>query len=111
MHENRYKIAQAWREFFTTYPLVVGPTWTQPPFEHGFDISSVEAAMSVVEGFRFVLPANLLGLPAACVPTGIANGLATGVQIIGDLFREDLCLRAASVVEEAVGVLTPIDPK
>ena len=111
MWENRYRVARAWREFFTTYPLIVGPTWTQPPFEHGYDIKDAESAMKVVELFRFVLPANLLGLPAVCVPTGVANGLPTGAQIIGDLFREDLCLDAAEAVEASVGVLTPIDPR
>jgi len=111
MHQSRYAVAKAWREFLCEYPLIVGPTWTQQPFKHGFDIESAESAMAVVELFRFVLPANLLGLPAACVPTGVANGLPTGAQIIGDLFREDLCLDAAEVVEQSVGVLTPIDPR
>ena len=111
MHESRYRVASAWREFLTTYPLIVGPTWTQAPFAHGFDIQDVESAMKVVEMFRFVLPANLLGLPVACVPTGIANGFPTGVQVMGDLFREDLCLDAAEAIEESVGVLTPIDPR
>ena len=111
MHQLRYRVAKAWRDFFATYPLIVGPTWTQPPFKHGYDIESRETAMSVVELFRFVLPANLLGLPAACVPTGVANGLPTGAQIIGDNFREDLCLDAAEVIERSVGVLTPIDPR
>jgi amidase len=111
MHENRHKVAKAWREFFMTYPLIVGPTWTQPPFEHGFDIEDQDSALSVVSNFRFVLPANLLGLPAACVPTGVAKGLPTGAQIIGDMFRDDLCLDAAEVVERAVGVITPIDPR
>jgi amidase len=95
----------------TDYPLVVGPTWTQPPFELGFDIEDAESALKVIEMIRFVLPANLLGLPAACVPTGIVNGLPTGAQIIGNLLREDLCLDAAQVVEDSVGVLTPIDPR
>ncbi|HUY42232.1 MAG TPA: amidase [Acidimicrobiales bacterium] len=111
MHQSRYGVARAWRAFMRDYPLVVGPTWTQPPFAHGFDIESPETAMQVVELFRFVLPANLLGLPAACVPTGTANGLPTGVQVIGDLFREDLCLNAAEAIEARVGVLTPIDPR
>jgi len=66
--------------------------------------------MKVVELFRFVLPANLLGLPAVCVPTGVANGLPTGAQIIGDLFREDLCLNAARAIGTLLGVLTAIDP-
>ncbi|MFI5036303.1 MAG: amidase [Acidimicrobiales bacterium] len=111
MHQSRYRVARAWREFMEEYPLIVGPTWTQPPFAHGFDVVDAESAMKVVETFRFVLPANLLGLPAACVPTGLANGLPTGVQVIGTLFREDTCLDAAEVVERHVGVLTPIDPR
>src|SRR5664280_1593693 len=111
MHESRYRVEKAWREFMTTYPLVVGPVWTQPPFEHGYDIIDVDTAMKVVELFRFVMPANLMGLPAACVPTGVANGLPTGVQIMGTLFRDDLCLDAAQAVEREIGVLTPIDPR
>jgi amidase len=111
MHEARYRVASAWREFLTTYPLIVGPVWTQPPFALGFDIKDVESAMEVVELLRFVLPPNVLGLPAASVPTGVVNGLPTGVQIIGDLFREDLCLNAAEAIEQSVGVLTPIDPR
>ncbi|HVA52872.1 MAG TPA: amidase [Acidimicrobiales bacterium] len=111
MHETRYRVASAWRAFLTSYPLIVGPVWTQPPFPLGFDIQDADSAMQVVELFRFVLPPNLLGLPAACVATGVANGLPTGVQVIGDLFREDLCLNAAEAIEQSVGVLTPIDPR
>jgi amidase len=111
MHASRYRVEKAWREFMTTYPLVVGPVWTQPPFEHGFDIIDADTAMKVVELFRFVMPANLMGLPAACVPTGIANGFPTGVQVMGTLMRDDLCLDAAEAIEDVVGVLTPIDPR
>lgn len=111
MHQSRWRVASEWRKFMTDYPLVVGPTWTQPPFELGFDIVDAESAIKVIEMVRFVLPANLMGLPSACVPTGIVNGLPTGVQIIAELLREDLCLDAAQVVEESVGVLTPIDPR
>jgi amidase len=104
-------VEKAWREFMTDHPLVVGPVWTQPPFEHGYDIIDRDTAMKVVELFRFVMPANLMGLPAACVATGLANGLPTGVQVMGTLFREDLCLDAAEAIENVVGVLTPIDPR
>jgi len=111
MHQSRWRVASEWRLFMSDYPLVVGPTWTQPPFEHGFDIIDQESALKVVEMVRFTLPANLLGLPAASVPTGTANGFPTGAQIIANLYREDLCLEAAKVVEEFVGPLTPIDPQ
>jgi amidase len=111
MHQSRWRVASAWRQFMTDYSLVVGPTWTQPPFALDFDIVDADSALKVIEMIRFVLPANLLGLPAVCVPTGVVNGLPTGAQIIGELLREDLCLDAAQVVEESVGVLTPIDPR
>jgi amidase len=111
MHQSRWRVASEWRKFMTDYPLVVGPTWTQPPFELGFDIADQESNLKVIEMVRFTLPANLMGLPAACVPTGVANGLPTGAQIIANLLREDLCLDAARVVEDSVGVLTPIDPR
>jgi amidase len=111
LQQTRFGIGRAWREFFGTYPIIVGPTWTLPPFPLGFDIQDRDSAMKVLETVRFVLPANLLGLPAACVPVGFAQGLPTGVQVIGDLFREDLCLNAAEAIEQSLGVLTPIDPR
>ncbi len=111
MNQSRYSIGVAFQKFFDDYPIIVGPTWTQPPFQLGWDIESVENAFAVSELFRFVLPANLLGLPAACVPTGVANSLPTGVQVIGARMREDLCLDAAEAIERQLGVITPINPR
>ena len=34
-----------------------------------------------------------------------------GVQIIGPMYREDLCLDAAEVIESALRAVAPIDPK
>jgi amidase len=61
---------------------------------------------------RPVVPANLLGLPSACVPAGRDNatGLPIGVLLTGQRFREDLCLDAAEAVEARLGLQTPIDP-
>jgi amidase len=110
-HLLRDRVAKAWQAFLFDYPLIVGPTWTQPPFHLGFDIQDAESANAVLELFRFVLPANLLGLPAACVPTGVIEGLPVGAQIISRRLREDLCLDAAEAIEGDLGVITPIDPR
>ena len=110
-HQLRDKVARAWQAFFFDYPLIVGPTWTQPPFHLGFDLESADTAMQVAEIFRFVLPANLMGLPAACVPTGVIDGLPVGAQIMSRRFREDLCLDAAEAIERDLGIITPIDPR
>jgi amidase len=57
----------------------------------------------------FVLP--LLGLPGLSVPTGLADGLPMGVQIVGGRYQEERCLVAGEVIEARVGRLTPIDPR
>lgn len=107
---RRHAVARAWAEFFTRYPLVLGPTWCQPQFAHGADIADTSGTL-VMNTFRFVLPMNLLGLPVCCVPVGTANGLPVGVQIIGGRFREDLCLDAGEAIEARLGRITPIDPR
>jgi len=111
MHLKHFELASLWKSFMVDYPLIVGPTWTQFPFPLNYDIESAENAFEVITNMRFVLPANALGLPAACVPTGVSDGLPLGAQIIGDMFRDDLCLEAAQVIEDAVGIITPIDPR
>ena len=108
--ERRYAVARAWREFLLEWPLVVGPTWTRPPFPHGFDVADQDSAYAVVEAVRFTVPANVLGLPAACAPCGLVEGTPVGVQVMGDLLREDLCLDAAEVVERELAAATPVDP-
>jgi amidase len=109
---ERHAIARAWSVFMTDRPLVLSPTWTQLPFAHGFDADTAAGAAAAKELMRPVVPANLLGLPSACVPAGRdeATGLPIGVLITGQRFREDLCLDAAEAIETRLGLATPIDP-
>ena len=107
---ERRAVARAWSAFLAEHPLVLSPVWTKPAFPHGFDIDSAEQAAATLELMRPVLPANLLGLPAAAVPAGEVGGLPVGVQILGRPFRELACLEAAQAIEDAVGVRVPIEP-
>ena len=107
---ERHAIAREWAEFQAEHPLMVLPVWSQPAFAHGWDIASADNAEQTLDILRAVLPGNLLGLPAAVVPGGLAGGMPVGVQVVGDRWREDLVLDAAEAIERAVGVLTPIDP-
>jgi amidase len=110
---ERHSIARAWSIFMAQTPLLLSPTWTQLPFEHGFDAATREGTAATMELIRPVVPANLLGLPSACVPAGRddATGLPIGVLITGPHLREDLCLEAAEAIEARLGLATPIDPK
>jgi amidase len=109
---ERDGIARGWSTFMADRPLLLSPTWTQLPFEHGFDSATPEGSAVTKELMRPVVPANLLGLPSACVPAGRdeETGLPIGVLITGRRLREDLCLEAAEAIEARLGVATPIDP-
>jgi len=50
----------------------------------------------------FTVPANLAGLPAISVPSGLsADGLPLGLQIVGRAFDEEMVLRVGDVLERA----------
>jgi amidase len=106
-------IARAWSLFMAEHPIVLTPTWTQLPFEVGFDVAGAGAAAATRVLMGPVTPANLLGLPCACVPAGLdaPTNLPVGVLLTGQRFREDLCLDAAEAVEARLGLKTPIDPR
>ena len=104
----RQSFARKWAEFQLEHPLILAPICTEPPFAVGTDLTP-EGVAGIVRSMRMVVLVNLLGLPAAAVPVGVAEGLPQEVQVIGPRYREDLCFDAAEVLEEAFGTLTPID--
>jgi hypothetical protein len=108
---DRYRIANERQQFFGRFDVLLTPTWTAPPFEHGFDIRSVDTAMTVLETIRPVLPANYLGLPAAVVPAAVVDGLPVGAQFTAARFADLTALAAAAALEAAVGTFTPFDPR
>jgi amidase len=111
MHGRRFALAAEWSHWFDEYDVMIGPTWALPAFEHGFDIAGIEQARVVLETFRPVLPANLFGAPAAVVPAGISDGLPVGLQVSSWRFRDLACLSVAQIIDEAIGIATPIDPR
>jgi amidase len=48
-----------------------------------------------------LLSTAMLGLPGLSVPTGMADGLPVGVQLLTGRFREDQALVAGEVIESA----------
>jgi amidase len=47
-----------------------------------------------------------VGMPAGVVPVDLVDGLPSGIQLIGQKWREDLILDAMEVIENATGVMT-----
>jgi len=111
LHATRSRLIRLWSEFFVRYPVVVGPTWTQLPWAVDADLVPGSGPRRVYDTVRFITPGNLLGIPSVALPTGAAGGLPTGIQVYADLWREDLCLEAAAIVEAGVDTPAPIDPR
>ena len=111
IHTTRSFLQRLWSEFFARFPVAVGPTWTCLPWPADADLDPETGTQLVLDSTSFITPANVLGLPAVALPTGVADGLPTGVQVYADLWREDLCLEAAAVIEAGAERPTPIDPR
>src|ERR1700731_429743 len=49
---ERDGIARAWSNFMADRPLLLAPTWTQLPFEHGFDSATPAGTAATIELMR-----------------------------------------------------------
>lgn len=107
---ERNRIAREWSFFMEKYPLIIGPASTMTAPYASFDVNDSKTVSTYMGACRFMITANLLGLPALVVPVGIKNGMPLAVQIIGPKYFEELCFDAAQCIEQEVGTLTPILP-
>jgi amidase len=111
---ERARLIRTWQLFLEQTPLVLTPVCTELPYAHGFDLESAARTAEVWRQCATLMAIPVLGLPGMAVPTGTAEGLPVGVQIVGPRFREDLILTAAEAIEARVNStrsLAPIDPR
>ena len=62
---ERDGIARAWSIFMAERPLLLTPTWTQLPFEHGFDSATAAGTAATKELMRPVVPYGMHTSPTA----------------------------------------------
>ncbi len=107
MLAKRSHYAREWSLFMEDYPLVLSPFLPQPFFKPDRDTEGAEGVHEVLGCAVYSYAMNFLGLPAACVPSRLAelsNGLQPiNVQIAARRWREDLAVDAAAAIEARVG--------
>ncbi|MEB2283758.1 MAG: hypothetical protein B6D46_15930 [Polyangiaceae bacterium UTPRO1] len=107
---RRTRIARDWSIFLDRFDVVLGPVACAPPFAPGADLAA-DAMAAILRSLRLVTTCNLLGLPAAVVPVGVAAGMPQAVQLIATRHGDERALAAAALVERATPPLLPIDPR
>ncbi|RMI37930.1 amidase [Streptomyces triticirhizae] len=103
-------LRRSWAELMDRYQLLLGPVFTEPPVEPGLESSGPAGFERVSRALRLCAAVSLVGLPAVALPGAVVDGLPQGVQLVGPMYREDLCLAGAEVVQRRTGVLTPVQP-
>jgi amidase len=101
LHSERSRLTREWSQFFSEYPVLIGPTLGAPIWPVDADLSPTSGIELLRNATRFIVPGSVLGFPSLAMPVGVADGLPTSVQIYADLWREDLCLDAAITIENS----------
>jgi len=92
-------------KLYTEVDVIVTPATaiTAPPIPTQTEPHDYSDLSTVIELMRYVIPGNLVGLPALSLPVGYdTNGLPIGMQLMGNHWAEALLLRLGNVIEQAV---------
>jgi amidase len=108
---RRATILREWQLFLERYPLLLMPVSSLRPVPADYDQRGDEAVARMLTAHHPMLAISMLGLPGLAIPTGLADGVPVGVQLVASRFREDICLAAAEVIEARCPPMTPIDPR
>ena len=108
---QRDRLLRLWELFLQERPIVVTPVSNEQAFPVDLDLVDEATTRRIMAAQMMQLAVPVLGLPSISVPTGVADGVPTGVQITTGRFREDLCLDAAAAIETRAPLPTPIDPR
>jgi aspartyl-tRNA(Asn)/glutamyl-tRNA(Gln) amidotransferase subunit A len=96
----RTKIAEDFRSAFESFDFIVTPTSPSVAFELG---ARTDDPLAMYLSDYCTVPMPLAGLPAISIPSGLSDGLPTGLQIAGPAFSENRILDAAHALEQAIG--------
>jgi len=107
--DAQHRVTRPIGRFFARHDLLLTPTLGQLPAAHGtLDYDNPEHTVRswlrrLFEYGPFTAPFNVSGHPAISLPLGLSrDGLPIGVQLVAAQGREDLLLRVAAQLEEAV---------
>jgi len=102
----RTMIRRDFESAFAGVDLIATPTSPTVAFGIG---ERIDDPWAMYASDVLTVPANLAGLPGISIPSGLADGLPVGFQLIGPAFAENRILEAAHALEQAIG-FDPVPP-
>jgi aspartyl-tRNA(Asn)/glutamyl-tRNA(Gln) amidotransferase subunit A len=99
-------------KLFEKVDVILAPATPRPATKIGQETMKINGVEMLARPNMGLLtqPISFIGLPVAALPVGTLEGLPVGMQVICAPWREDLCLRMASVLEK-MGVAKFNPPK
>jgi amidase len=110
-HARRATLIRRLQAVLEAYPVILLPVSAEQAFEQDADLSSLDRAREIMAAQYSMMAVPLLGFPALSVPTGVADGLPVGVQLLGRRFDDATLLDVGGLIEARAGTFTPIDPR
>ena len=106
---ERDRLSEELSGWMSDVPLLIAPVGATPAFKHDtLKLTVGGSKLSAFRAFSYSQTFNVFDLPSVTVPAGISSeGLPIGVQIVGRRFEEDTVLKAAAIVEAAIGGWQP----
>jgi Asp-tRNA(Asn)/Glu-tRNA(Gln) amidotransferase A subunit family amidase len=101
---ERDRLREELLRWLETTPLIVAPVGATPAYAHDtLKVTVRGQTVGTFRAFSYAQAFNVFDLPVVTVPVGRSNdGLPIGVQVVGRPFAEEMVLRAAEIIEEAI---------
>ena len=102
----RTLIKNAYEKIFASYDAVISPTAPTTAFKFG---AKSKEPLSMYLSDIATIPVNLAGLPAISIPSGLADNLPVGLQIVAKPFAEPELLQIAAGFEQLINFSRELD--
>ncbi len=102
---ERTHMVREWNLLLADYPLLLTPFLMRSAYAVDAD-ETKDGVRDLFTSSIYSYAVNYLGMPAGNVPVDLVEDMPSGIQLIGQKWREDLILDAMQVIEDATGVMT-----